>query len=225
MTKRFIAMGAEKSVYEDPKQHPEEPNKKVIAELRDEDETINSVKARYYLAKIANILYPGFYPEVDLAGSNYNGEGKFFIRAKKLKRDLPHRIINQRDYYLHKNLPVPRTVQFLFRIMYELRKRNKRLDKKMKKAEALGLPIDGYVGNFSRQPDGEFRNLDTPSPWVVLADENKQKYIELEVEEAKLLKSIEALPQASKIQCLKYWQMFKIHLANFLKQFEEQNKK
>jgi hypothetical protein len=215
-----IGSGSEKIIYNDALNSTDDFIKKrgerVYAELyRKED--VNSVKARYYLGKLINLLLPGFYPEVDQAGTEGLSGLKHFLRMQKLHQDEYHLSYKGVLSDEKRSWSVQQLENWIAEQDKAL-KHNEEFKVLKKLSLEYGLPLDDYEANFSLQTDGKLMVLDLPAGWYIEADENPSKpELIICFDKEKMQTAVKNFQGEQKDKCQQYFDKF-IH---FFEKYQE----
>lgn len=212
----FVGEGSEKRVYEDPLNQANEYLKKrgdrVIAEIHDkENESLNSLKARYYMAKVLNLLLPGFYSKLDLVAMESADDPEdpgYFTRMEKLERDEVHKILGRRAEFLRLNINPPEDLDATASLLAFSVYQEPQYKEFVEKSEQFGLPIDPVADNFSIQSDGSLKCLDLPHCWTKQKNEQGEPYLGILFDEQKILQAIQTLPVEQRQKCSNYFNRF-----------------
>jgi hypothetical protein len=206
---KFLGQGAEKIVFEDPYNNSDEyikkRGKRVYAEIYDKSESENSIKARYYLAKVLEILIPGFYPKLDIAGKDPTG--KYYIRAEQLDADMIHKILNYVNTKENQGDPVAKIIYKLASFLSKIRNQDARFIEYGKISSEKGLPKDEFASNFSKHK-GKLMSMDIPHPWSIFKDVDGTYWFDKSFDEKLVSAAIEKLPAELRAKCLHNWHRF-----------------
>ncbi|MBI2035616.1 MAG: hypothetical protein HYT12_02945 [Candidatus Liptonbacteria bacterium] len=165
-----LGQGGEKRVFVDPKNEG-----RIIAEMRPGlNETLRQMKGRFYLTKIAHLLFPDNIPDIHQVtesadkiqtadtdriahteGQSVLQEGVEFSNASDRREQKKGDEYWDRGYRM---------------LNKELKEGARDLEKRLE-GFGLGDCIDSFVANFSRGKDGNVYYLETFRPWTVYSDE------------------------------------------------------
>lgn len=186
--KESIGEGWQKRVFVDPKNE-----KRIIAEMREGymKDTIRQLKGRYYLTKIAHLLLPENIPAVYQAGESV--EGKQTLDAERIAHSPKHALL-QKTWRTGKGFGAAykQAQKELGAEIQELAPRLKHI--------GLGLGVDTYTANFTKDKKGNAYYLETFKPWEINLPDSGE--VEMWFDEKKLRNAIDELSDsATKEKC------------------------
>ncbi|MDP3770427.1 MAG: hypothetical protein Q8R40_05845 [bacterium] len=182
----YIARGTEKKVYED----ADDPEK-VIGLYHMPAMSKERVKAQFYLTKILHMLFPKNIPDIYLSASDPH-----VVRKEKISTDVTHKII-QKWYEPgadRRNISEDehRKLDDVTGAIYS----DPKYMEFITDLDKLGVHIDSYVTNFTRDSEGNMIYLDDidPSTAFGLRGFDRERF----------MKAIDKIPGEDKKKALHY---------------------
>lgn len=164
-----IGMGSEKDVYPD----PIDPEHKVVAFLKADSRhnaTPIQIRARYYFAKIAHILFPKNIPDIHLAATKEEPHLRLTkIELENIEIELAN-IFMKIVKASQQKKQVPPSLQQEFYERVRTKERDPNIPRLVDQIQSAGIEVDSLATNFAYDKKGNLQYIDNSQPFTLYSD-------------------------------------------------------